>query len=71
MNKELILVFVYSIILIVLLFLSMFFSSSDMVYGSVNLAKLEKISREKPNKKGNKLAYKLAKDYDQTISTIL
>ena len=71
MNKELILVFVYSIILIVLLFLSMFFSSSDMVYGSVNLAKLEKISREKPNKKSNKLAYKLAKDYDQTISTIL
>ena len=48
MNKELILVFVYSIILIVLLFLSMFFSSSDMVYGSVNLAKLEKISMIKP-----------------------
>ena len=71
MSKEMILVFVYSLILVVLLFLSMFFSSSDMVYGSVNLTKLERLSNENPNKKSHKLAFKLANDYDQTISTIL
>lgn len=71
MNKEIILIFVYSSILVVLLFLSMFFSSSDMVYGSVNLAKLERLKNENPNKNSYGLAFKLANGYDQTISTIL
>ena len=42
MSNEQILILVYSLILVLLLFLSMFFSSSDMVYGSVNLNKLER-----------------------------
>ena len=71
MNKEQILIIVYSLVLVILLFLSMFFSSSDMVYGSVNLNKLEKMHRENESKKSVKYAYKLSKDYDSTISTIL
>ncbi len=69
MNSREILIIVYSISLILLLFLSFFFSSSDMAYGSVDILRFE---REKDNpKKSVKYAYKLAKNYDKTISTIL
>ena len=71
MSNEQILILVYSLILVLLLFLSMFFSSSDMVYGSVNLNKLERLYKENPNKKSLSRGYKLANEYDQTISTIL
>ncbi len=69
MNSREILIIVYSIVLVLLLFLSFFFSSSDMAYGSVDLLRFE---REKNNpKKGIKYANKLAINYDKTISTIL
>ena len=58
---------VYFIILLVLLFLSMFFSSADMAYGSVSIARLESEKRSKKND----LAIKLSRGYDKTISTIL
>lgn len=65
------LIIVYSVALVFLLFLSMIFSSSDMAYGSVNLTKLENYSRENGKNKSAKYAFKLAKNYDNTISTIL
>ena len=69
MNSREILIIVYSIVLVLLLFLSFFFSSSDMAYGSVDLLRFE---REKNNpKKSIKYANKLAINYDKTISTIL
>ena len=58
---------VYFIILLVLLFLSMFFSSADMAFGSVSIARLESEKRSKKND----LAIKLSRGYDKTISTIL
>lgn len=68
-------IIVYSICLIILLGLSFFFSSSDMAYGSVDLLHYEKeINNKKTNnKKIKKLktGYRLAKNYDKTISTIL
>lgn len=60
----------YIVILVILIFLSMFFSSADMVYGSVSLARLEKRVEENPTKRRQR-AYKLSKNYDKTISTIL
>lgn len=71
MSNEQILILVYSLILVLLLFLSMFFSSSDMVYGSVNINRLERLHRENPDKKSISRGYRLASEYDQTISTIL
>lgn len=61
----------YIIVLIVLIFLSMFFSSADMVYGSVSLSRMERRVNEHPNSKRRKRAYQLSKNYDKTISTIL
>lgn len=69
--NELTLILIYSGVLIVLLFLSFIFSSADMTYGSASLTKLEAIYRNDESKKANKYAYKLSKDYDKTISTIL
>ena len=65
------LIIAYCIVLIVLLFLSFLFSSADMSYGSASLIKLEAIHRENESKKSNFYAYKLSKNYDKTISTIL
>ena len=61
----------YIIVLVVLIFLSMFFSSADMAYGSVSENRLKKISLENPKSKTKARAYKLTKNYDKTISTIL
>lgn len=66
-----ILIIVYSVALVILLFLSMFFSSSDMAYGSASLTRLEKMKNDNPKSKNAKRAYKLSKNYDRTISTIL
>lgn len=68
MSRE-VLIIVYSIALFLLLICSFFFSSSDMAYGSLDLLRFEK----EPNKtrRGFKRAYKLSKNYDNTISTIL
>lgn len=62
---------VYIIALVIMIFLSMFFSSSDMAYGSASLNRLEKKVEEDPKSKTKKRALKLAKNYDKTISTIL
>ncbi|MBP5694159.1 MAG: HlyC/CorC family transporter [Bacilli bacterium] len=71
MNTQQVLILVYSISLVILLFLSFVFSNSDMAYGSVNLSKLA-LLRDAPNsKKANAKAYKLAANYDKTISTVL
>ena len=59
----------YYIIAAVCLLFSAFFSSADMVYGVVDHLRLEK-EAEKGNKTA-KVALKLAKDYDFTISGIL
>ena len=69
--NELTLILIYSVVLILLLFLSFIFSSADMAYGSSNLTKIEAIYRADESKKSNKYAYKLSKNYDKTISTIL
>lgn len=61
------LIAIYTILLLLLLLCSMFFSSADMAFGSVSLSKLEK----KANTKMGKIAYSLAKGYEKTISTIL
>ena len=65
------LIILYCVVLICLLFLSFIFSSADMSYGSASLTKLEAIYRNDESKKSNKYAYKLSKNYDKTISTIL
>lgn len=65
------LIIVYCIILLLLLCLSFIFSSADMSYGSASLNKLEAIYRKDESKKSAKIAYKLSKNYDKTISTIL
>lgn len=65
------LIVVYSLILVLLLFLSMIFSSSDMAFGSASLIKLEKRYEENKTKSSYKNAYLLTKNYDKTISTIL
>lgn len=70
MSKE-ILITIYSIILVIFLSLSFFFSSSDMAFGSTDLLRYERDLKIVPVKNGVKYAYKLAKNYDNTISTIL
>lgn len=65
------LIIIYSVLLVILLGLSFFFSSSDMAYGSIDLYRFEKEIEAGNNKKSIKYAYKLAKNYDKTISTIL
>ena len=61
----------YLIILVILIFLSMFFSSADMAYGSVSEVRLQKASENDPKSKTKARAFKLTKNYDKTISTIL
>ena len=59
----------YWLAIAILTFLSMFFSSADMVYSVVNQSKLEDAS-EKGNKKA-KVALSIAKDYEFSIASIL
>ena len=66
-----ILMIAYLIALVVLVFLSMIFSSADMAYGSVSVNRLEKKTNENPNSRNLKRAFKLSKNYDKTISAIL
>lgn len=61
----------YSIILVILLVGSIFFSSADMAYGSANLNRLKKDKEQHPKSKNRVRAFKLSKNYDKTISTIL
>lgn len=65
------LIIIYIIALILMLVLSFFFSSADMAYGSTSLTRLENNLKDNPKNKGAKRAYKLSKNYDKTISTIL
>lgn len=64
-------VIIYSIVILIMIFLSMFFSSADMAYGSVSLTRLEKYKNEDKKSKNKSRAFTLAKNYDKTISTIL
>ena len=66
-----VLIIIYSMLLVILLFLSIIFSSSDMAYGSTSLTRLESIYRKDEKNKSNYYAYILSKNYDSTISTIL
>ena len=59
----------YIVIVVVCLFLSAFFSGTDLVYGMVDQDKLAKASKE-GNEKAT-LALKIAKDYEWSISSIL
>ena len=59
----------YWLAIAVLSFLSMFFSSADMVYSVVNQSKLEDAIK-KGNKKA-KIALSIAKDYEFSIASIL
>lgn len=65
------LIIIYIVALILMLVLSFFFSSADMAYGSTSLTRLENNLNENPKNKSAKRAYKLSKNYDKTISTIL
>ena len=49
MSRELLIV-IYSVLLVILIFLSMIFSSSDMAYGSASLSRLENIYRKDERK---------------------
>ncbi len=60
----------YAIALFFLLCGSLFFSSADMAYGSLSLAKIEREVDSHPDKRGRR-ALSLARGYDRTISTIL
>ena len=71
MNSHLALIIGYSIALVVLFFLSFFFSSSDMAYGSVDALILHREQEKNPSKKGLLYARKLTDKYGRTISTIL
>ncbi len=55
--------------IVILLLFSIFFSSADMTYASVNQLRLKK-SAEKGSRTA-KLALKFAQNYDETITTIL
>ncbi len=70
MSRE-VTIIVYTLVFVLMVFLSFIFSSADMSYGSCNVNKLEAIYRKNESKKANKYAFKLSKDYDKTISTIL
>ncbi|MBQ6920302.1 MAG: HlyC/CorC family transporter [Bacilli bacterium] len=59
----------YWLTIAILTFLSIFFSSADMVYSVVNQSKLKDAS-EKGNKKA-KVALSIAKDYEFSIASIL
>lgn len=59
----------YWIAIAVLAFLSMFFSSADMVYSVVNQSKLEDASKK--GLKRAKVALSLARDYEFSIASIL
>ncbi len=63
------LVAIYVVVIVILVVLSYFFSTLDMAYGSVTLTRLEK--KLDSGKKKDKTAYKLKKNYDKTISTVL
>lgn len=65
-----VLIVVYIVVICIFLVLSFFFSSSDMVYGSVDIVKLQNHSK-KVSKKSVFYGLELARDYDNTISTIL
>lgn len=70
MNSHLALIIGYSIALVVLFFLSFFFSSSDMAYGSVDVLRLRS-EQEKILRKRSFYARKLTDNYGRTISSIL
>lgn len=61
----------YAVLLVLSIVLSFFFSSADMAYGSASLTRVEKIMNDNPSSKSKRRAYKLSKNYDKTISTIL
>ncbi len=60
----------YIVVLVILFFLSMFYSSSDMTYSIVDKIRLQK-DLNKNSRFHTKLALTYAEKYDETISTIL
>lgn len=60
----------YIIVMIILVFFSMCFSSADMAYSAVSTVRLENYIKEK-NSKVAKLALDLTKNYEMTIATLL
>ncbi|HKL72753.1 MAG TPA: hemolysin family protein [Candidatus Onthovivens sp.] len=60
----------YFIVIAILLIFSMFFSSADMAFSSVSLARLEAHYALKPSK-SCQIAIKLTKNYEKTIATLL
>ena len=60
---------IYLIVVAICIVLSAFFSASDLVYGMVDQDKLEKAA-EGGNRRA-KLALKIAKDYEWSISSVL
>lgn len=62
-------IIVYSIILIILLILSGFFSSSETAYLSINKLSLKKLAKE--NTKKSNLVIRLKKNTDKLLTTIL
>lgn len=60
----------YVIIIVLLVVLSMCFSSADMAYTAVSLTRLEAYKNEKKTKRAG-LAYSFAKNYEKTIAILL
>ena len=60
----------YICVMVLFVFLSMCFSSSDMAFSAVSITRLERYNDDK-NTKLSALALKLAKGYESTISTLL
>src|SRR5574344_1198611 len=64
------LIIIYSVSIAILIVFSAFFSSADMVYGSVSLLRIKKYNNSKKNYR-SKTTLKLVTKYDFTISVIL
>ena len=69
MNARLVQNIIYGILLLILLFLSFFFSSADMAYGSVDIHRFDNEGKGKG--KRATIARSLAENYDRTIASVL
>lgn len=69
MNARLVQNIIYGILLLILLFLSFFFSSADMAYGSVDIHRFDNEGKGKGKRAST--ARSLAENYDRTIASVL
>lgn len=65
--------YIYTICIVLLIFLSSFFSSAETAITSLNVIRIKSLAKLRNNKKSSKakLVFKLVKDYNLTLTTIL